>query len=564
MTMQWARNLILVGLAIVSYLMILAWQKDYGSTSPQPTAETAVNRSVEASASINLPTPPSAINSDVPIAPVNAEVLASTPTVATQGLISVKTDVLDVKIDTLGGDVVALSLPTYTKTVDSKEAFDLLENNRQRLFVAQSGLIGTNGADARPEGRPIYQSPKAQYSLVSGQTQLQVPLYFTDKNGVEIQKTFTFTQGKYDIDVSYKIINRSTAPWHGLMFAQLKRDLAEDPSKSHQGMGMATYLGGAWGNKESNYNKINLKDFNEEALKETTKGGWTAIVQHYFVTAWIPDANSTNHLMTRANKEKGEYFIGFTSPDMVVNAGMQNTISAKLYAGPKVQKELAKLSTGLELTVDYGFLWFISQFLFWVLQLLHGFLGNWGWSIVFLTLFVKLAFFHLSATSYKSMANMRRVMPEMQRIKEQYGTDRQKMSMAMMELYQKEKINPVAGCLPILVQMPVFLALYWTLMESVELRHAPWLLWITDLAAMDKYFVLPLIMGVTMYIQQLLNPQPTDPMQAKVLKIMPIVFTVFMLWFPSGLVLYWVVNNVLSIAQQWVITRQIEGAAAKK
>lgn len=563
MTMQWARNLILVGLAIVSYLMILAWQKDYG-TSPQPTAETAVNRSVEASASMNLPASPTEANSDVPVAPVSTDLVATAPTTPTQSFISVKTDVLDVKIDTLGGDVVALSLPTYTKTVDSKEAFSLLENSRQRLFIAQSGLIGANGADARPEGRPIYQSPKVQYSLVNGQTQLQVPLYFTDKNGVEIKKTFTFTQGKYDIDVSYKIINRSANTWHGLMFAQLKRDLAEDPSKNNQGMGMVTYLGGAWGNKEKNYNKISFDDFHDEALKETTKGGWTAIVQHYFVTAWIPDANSTNHLMTRANKDKGEYFIGFTSPDIVINAGMQNTVNAKLYAGPKVQKELAKLSTGLELTVDYGFLWFISQFLFWVLQLLHGFLGNWGWSIVFLTLFVKLAFFHLSATSYKSMANMRRVMPEMQRIKEQYGNDRQKMSMAMMELYQKEKINPVAGCLPILVQMPVFLALYWTLMESVELRHAPWLLWITDLAAMDKYFVLPLIMGVTMYIQQLLNPQPTDPMQAKVLKLMPIIFTVFMLWFPSGLVLYWVVNNVLSIAQQWVITRQIEGAAAKK
>ena len=347
------------------------------------------------------------------------------------------------------------------------------------------------------------------------------------------------------------------------MFAQLKRDASKDPSASQQGMGMVTYLGGAWGNNEKNYNKIGFDDFNEEALKLTTKGGWTGIVQHYFVTAWIPDANSNNHLMTRANPDKGEYFIGFTSPDIVVNVGMQNTLNATLYAGPKIQEDLAKLSTGLELTVDYGFLWFISQFLFWVLQLLHGFLGNWGWSIVFLTLFVKLAFFHLSATSYKSMANMRRVMPEMQRIKEQYGTDRAKMSQAMMELYQKEKINPVSGCLPMLVQMPVFLALYWTLMESVELRHAPWLLWITDLAAMDKYFVLPLIMGVTMYIQQLLNPQPTDPMQAKVLKIMPVIFTAFMLFFPAGLVLYWVVNNTLSIAQQWVITRQIEGAGKK-
>jgi len=562
MTMQWARNLILVGLAIVSYLMILAWQKDYGSTSPSSSAEQAVNRSVDASTAMNLPESPSLNNSDVPVVPTKAD-LPITTSAPTQGLLQVKTDVLDVKIDTLGGDIVGLSLPTYTKTVDSKEPFTLLENNRQRMFVAQSGLIGAHGADANPEGRPVYSSPKTQYSLANGQTVLEVPLLFTDKNGVEIQKVFTFKQGKYDIGISYKIINRSSTPWQGLMFAQLKRDASKDPSASQQGMGMVTYLGGAWGNNEKNYNKIGFDDFNEEALKLTTKGGWTGIVQHYFVTAWVPDVNSNNHLMTRANPDKGEYFIGFTSPDIVVNVGMQNTLNATLYAGPKIQEDLAKLSTGLELTVDYGFLWFISQFLFWVLQLLHSFLGNWGWSIVFLTLFVKLAFFHLSATSYKSMANMRRVMPEMQRIKEQYGTDRAKMSQAMMELYQKEKINPVSGCLPMLVQMPVFLALYWTLMESVELRHAPWLLWITDLAAMDKYFVLPLIMGVTMYIQQLLNPQPTDPMQAKVLKIMPVIFTVFMLWFPSGLVLYWVVNNILSIAQQWVITRQIEGAGKK-
>ena len=242
---------------------------------------------------------------------------------------------------------------------------------------------------------------------------------------------------------------------------------------------------------------------------------------------------------------------------------MQNSIQATLYAGPKIQDNLKVLSPGLELTVDYGWLWFIAQFLFWLLKAIHGLLGNWGWAIVGLTVIVKMAFFHLSATSYKSMANMRRVTPEMQRIKEQYGTDRAKMSQAMMDLYKKEKINPISGCLPMLVQMPVFLALYWTLMESVELRHAPWLLWITDLAAMDQYFVLPLIMGLTMYIQQLLNPQPTDPMQAKVMKLMPVIFTVFMLWFPSGLVLYWVVNNTLSIIQQWVITRQIEGAAKK-
>ena len=564
MTMQWARNLILVGLAIVSYLMILAWQQDYGNTSTNSTTNVVSNASVEVAKATDLPSAPVvAANADIPTVVTKAELPVTAPVSSSMALIHIKTDVLDLQIDPTGGDVVSLALPTYTKTVSSTESFNLLQNDRQRVFIAQSGLIGANGADASAEGRPVYRSLKTNYVLTGNNNTIEVPLYFTDKNGVEIQKIFTFTKGKYDIALRYNIINRSQTPWQGLMFAQLKRDGSEDPSKSHQGMGMSTYLGGAWGTIEKNYNKVNFADFSDEAVNQTVKGGWTAIVQHYFVAAWIPDANTTNHLTSRANKDKDEYFIGFTTPDLTVAAGMQNSIKATLYAGPKIQDHLKALSPGLELTVDYGWLWFIAQFLFWLLKAIHGVLGNWGWAIVGLTVVVKMAFFHLSATSYKSMANMRRVTPEMQRIKEQYGTDRAKMSQAMMELYQKEKINPISGCLPMLVQMPVFLALYWTLMESVELRHAPWLLWITDLAAMDQYFVLPLIMGLTMYIQQLLNPQPTDPMQAKVMKLMPVIFTVFMLWFPSGLVLYWVVNNTLSIIQQWVITRQIEGAAKK-
>ncbi len=565
MTMQWARNLILVGLAIISYLMILAWQQDYGNTSTHSTTTNAVsNNSAEVAKATDLPSAPAvAANADIPAVVTKADLPVSAPVQSSTGLIHIKTDVLDLQIDPTGGDVVSLALPTYTKTVNSKESFNLLQNDRQRVFIAQSGLIGTNGADASAEGRPVYRSLKTNYQLTANEKTLEVPLYFTDKNGVEIQKIFTFTKGKYDIALRYNIINHSQTPWQGLMFAQLKRDGSEDPSASNQSLGMVTFLGGAWGAGEKTYNKVEFADFNEEAVKETAKGGWTAIVQHYFVAAWIPDAKTTNHLTSRANKDKGEYFIGFTTPDLTVAAGMQNSIQATLYAGPKIQDNLKVLSPGLELTVDYGWLWFIAQFLFWLLKAIHGVLGNWGWAIVGLTVIVKMAFFHLSATSYKSMANMRRVTPEMQRIKEQYGTDRAKMSQAMMDLYKKEKINPISGCLPMLVQMPVFLALYWTLMESVELRHAPWLLWITDLAAMDQYFVLPLIMGLTMYIQQLLNPQPTDPMQAKVMKLMPVIFTVFMLWFPSGLVLYWVVNNTLSIIQQWVITRQIEGAAKK-
>ena len=565
MTMQWARNLILVGLAIVSYLMILAWQQDYGNTSTNSATTAAVsNNTAEVAKATDLPSAPLvAANADIPAVVTKAELPVSAPVQSSTGLIHIKTDVLDLQIDPTGGDVVSLALPTYTKTVNSKESFNLLQNDRQRVFIAQSGLIGANGADANPEGRPVYRSLKTNYQLTANEKTLEVPLYFTDKNGVEIQKIFTFTKGKYDIALRYNIINHSQTPWQGLMFEQLKRDGSVDPSASNKSLGMVTFLGGAWGAGEKTYNKVEFADFTEEAVKETAKGGWTAIVQHYFVAAWIPDAKTTNHLTSRANKDKGEYFIGFTTPDLTVAAGMQNSIQATLYAGPKIQDNLKVLSPGLELTVDYGWLWFIAQFLFWLLKAIHGLLGNWGWAIVGLTVIVKMAFFHLSATSYKSMANMRRVTPEMQRIKEQYGTDRAKMSQAMMDLYKKEKINPISGCLPMLVQMPVFLALYWTLMESVELRHAPWLLWITDLAAMDQYFVLPLIMGLTMYIQQLLNPQPTDPMQAKVMKLMPVIFTVFMLWFPSGLVLYWVVNNTLSIIQQWVITRQIEGAAKK-
>lgn len=558
--MQWVRNLILVGLAIVSYLLILAWQKDYGAVPASPAAASAVP-----AAATDLPAPPAAVaGGDVPPAPASAAVqpLAAAP--VSTALIRVKTDVLDVAIDPAGGDVVNVALPAYTRTVNSSDAFHLLENSSQRVFVAQSGLIGVNGPDARADGRPLYQVEKNSWEFAPGQQEMQVVLKFSDAAGVEIQKIYRFKAGRYDIGVAYNIINRSTAPWRGAMYGQLKRDNTEDPSKSHQGMmGMATYLGAAWGTPDNTYNKLEFQDFAEEPLNQTVKGGWTAIVQHYFVTAWVPDSHAANQLTSRQSPDQRFHFVGFTSPEVMVPAGQQQQLAATFYAGPKVQDNLKHLAPGLELTVDYGWLWFIGQLLFWLLKAIHGLVGNWGWAIVGLTLTVKIAFFQLSAKSYKSMANMRRVTPELQRIKEQFGEDRQKMSMEMMALYKRENINPVSGCLPILIQMPVFLALYWVLMESVELRHAPWLLWINDLAAMDPYFVLPLLMGVTMYVQQLLNPQPTDPMQAKVLKMMPIMFTAFMLFFPSGLVLYWVVNNTLSIVQQAIITRQIEGGGKK-
>ena len=563
--MQWVRNLILVGLAIVSYLMILAWQKDYGNTPP-PVAAAAVPAAA-AGSDVPAVAPPVNGNSDIPVAPVNSATVSPVPAAASPVVhrVHVRTDVLDVSIDPNGGDITGLSLPTYTRTADSREPFALLESGPARQFIAQSGLIGANGPDARPDARPLYQAEKPEFALAPGQKDLTVTLKFQDQNGIEIHKNFVFHAGRYDIGVNYQVINRSTQPWRGMMFGQLKRDNTEDPSKNHQGMmGMSTYLGGAWGDPDESYNKLSFDKFAKEPLNKQHTGGWVAVVQHYFVTSWIADPKARNLLTSRTSGDSLYHFIGFTGPETVVQPGMQQSLAATLYAGPKNQETLKTLSPGLDLTVDYGFLWFIGQFLFWLLKAIHGVIGNWGWAIVGLTVTVKAAFFKLSATSYKSMANMRRVAPELQRIKEQYGNDRNKMSMAMMELYKREKINPVSGCLPILVQMPVFLALYWVLMESVELRHAPWILWIHDLSAMDPYFILPLLMGATMYVQQMLNPQPTDPMQGKVLRMMPIIFTTFMLWFPSGLVLYWVVNNSLSIIQQGIITRQIEKAGLAK
>lgn len=568
--MEMRRTLLIVAMAVIGYMLMINWQRDYGNTTPPPVvAETAQATNTAAADVAELPTPVATQESseDIPAAPEvvkTEEVPEATAVAASTSLIAVRTDVFDLRIDPRGGDLVRVALTAYTETVDNPNAFVLLDNSVHRTFTAQSGLIGTNGPDAVVPGRPLYQTDATSYALKEGQDSLKVVLSLPAENGVQVRKVYEFKRGDYQIGVHYEVSNQGETAWRGLMFGQLKRDNSKDPSTASQGFGMSTFLGGAWWTAEKSYNKVALKDFSEKPLKETVTGGWAALVQHYFVTAWIPDSKATNTYTTRVNKNTGENFIGYTGQEVVVAPGESKDISASLYAGPKIQKTLETISSGLELTVDYGWLWFIAQGLFWLLNLIHGYVGNWGWAIVLLTILVKAAFFQLSATSYRSMAHMRRVTPELQRIREQYANDRAKQSQAMMELYKKEKINPLGGCLPILVQMPVFIALYWTLMESVELRHAPWILWINDLSVMDPYFILPLIMGASMFVQFMLNPAPPDPMQAKIMKVMPIVFTFMFLWFPSGLVLYWVVNNVLSIAQQWVITRQIEKGESKK
>lgn len=561
--MELRRTFLIVAMAVVGYFLLINWQKDYATSTPAKPAATA---DVASPAQDDIPTEAAApsTSTDVPVAAADSKDVVAAPAAGTAGnLISVRTDVLDVKISTSGGDIVYAALPAYTQTVQDKSPVVLLDNT-QRIFVAQSGLTGPNGPD-KAGSRAQYQASASSFTLQEGEKTLQVVLSLPTENGVEIRKVYEFARSDYLVKQRYEIVNKGSAPWQGFSYTQLRRDGSEDPSTASKGFGMATFLGAAWWTPEKSYNKLALDDFAEEKpVKESVTGGWIAMLQHYFVTAWVPDAKSNNVINTIYNQDKDEYLIRSTGATVTVAPGSAQTLSSGLYIGPKSQDRLAAISDGLELTVDYGWLWFIAQGLFWLLVKIHSVVGNWGWAIVILTILVKAAFFQLSATSYKSMAHMRRVTPEIQRIREQHANDRAKMSQAMMDLYKKEKINPLGGCLPILVQMPVFIALYYCLMESVELRHAPWILWIKDLSVMDPYFILPLIMGASMYVQTLLNPAPADPMQARVMKLMPIVFTFMFLWFPSGLVLYWVVNNLLSIAQQAVITRQIEKAEGKR
>ena len=571
------RSILIVALAVVSYMMVLQWNQDYGQAD-LPTQNVTVNSTPNSADLPDTPVATTGNHDDIPS--TNSEQLKpDTSAIANSNeLIRVKTDVLDLAIDPRGGDVVQLTLPQYPRRQDRPDVpFQLFDNGGERIYLAQSGLIGINAPD-KSSGRALWNSAQKNYQLAEGQNELVVDLTLNE-GGINYIKRFSFKRGlnpecsakeqmlkkpgcidpsSYQVDVKYLIDNQSSEAWSGSMFAQLKRDNSDDPSKT-TATSTATYLGAAMATPESNYQKVSMKDIDKQPVKETVNGGWVAWLQHYFVTAWIPDQNNSNVIQTRKDSQ-GNYIVGYTSPSVSIAAGSKGEIGATLYAGPKIQKHLGSLAPGLELTVDYGILWFIAQPIFWLLEHIHSLLGNWGWSIIVLTCIIKLIFFPLSAASYKSMARMRAVAPKMAALKEQFGDDRQKMSQGMMELYKKEKINPLGGCLPILVQMPVFLALYWVLLESVEMRQAPWMFWITDLSIKDPFFILPIIMGASMFIQQQLNPTPPDPMQAKVMKMMPIIFTFFFLWFPAGLVMYWVVNNCLSIAQQWYITRKIEAA----
>ncbi len=563
------RYALLAGLAVVSYLLLLAWQEDYGTTDTPQSVETApANQDIPGTPSTadtdtDLPrsTPSTDDADDIPsVSSAPGTAGQGDPVATDEDLIHVRTDVLNVRINPVGGDIVHVSLPEYpTELEQPDQPFVLLDQTSLRSYVAQTGLVGRDGIDSG--GRPEYTSTSTEYELGPEGRQIQVDLQHTDEQGVTVTKTFTFTRGDYLIDVAYEVDNTSDQPWRANLFGQIKRGDFDDPTTG-SGFGMQSFLGFATTSPDDNYIKIEFDDIESGRPAHEMEGGWMAFSQHYFISAWIAP-ESRNQFSTRTNSQ-GEYIGGFTTSEFSVPPGETVTRHTGFYAGPKDQYRLAEIAQWLDRTIDYGWLWFIASPIYWLLTFINSFVGNYGWSILLLTVCVKGIFYKLSATSYRSMANMRRVMPKMNQLKERFGDDKMRLQKETMELYKKEKINPFGGCLPILVQMPVFIALYWVLLESVELRHAPFILWIDDLSVMDPYFVLPILMGASMYAQFMLSPTPQDPTQAKIMKFMPVVMTVFFLWFPAGLVLYWLANSVLGIAQQWYITRGIEKEQARK
>ncbi|MFC3913027.1 membrane protein insertase YidC [Pseudaeromonas sharmana] len=534
------RNLLVIGLLVVSFLLWQQWQADK-APKPQPVAVTQTDSSVPQA---------SAASTDVP---------ADQAPMANRQLIKLVSDQLELLVDTQGGDIVDAKLLNHTVAQGSNEPFELLMDKPGRLYIAQSGLIGRDGPDSRTEGRPVYTSAQNEYRLADGQDKLVVPFTWTNADGVTFSKEFTLTRGKYTVGVDYKVTNTSSKPLELQFYGQLKQTIEAPADQQSHAMMASAYRGAAYSTTENRYQKEKFDTIKENNLNVTTAGGWVGMLQHYFVAAWAGEENGKNTLYTRSVSNNQDAIIGLKEPLQSVAAGASASLGATLWVGPKLQDEMATVAKHLDLTVDYGWLWFIAQPLFKLLKFLHSLVGNWGVAIILITLIVRGAMYPLTKAQYTSMAKMRMLQPKLQALRERFGDDRQKMSQGMMELYKQEKVNPLGGCFPILIQMPIFIALYWTLMESVELRHAPFALWLTDLSVKDPFFVLPLLMGATMWWIQKMSPTTvTDPMQQKVMQFMPIIFTFMFLWFPAGLTLYWLVSNIVTICQQTLIYRQLE------
>ena len=554
------RLLLISTTAVLSLMLLIEWNQysdDYQKQQSDLYTAAITEPGVSTNESVAAPVS-QAINDGIPS--VSQETNPLSVLLDDSETFNLSTDALYLVVSADGGDVVSASLPKFPVRLDTPDQpFRLLENNKLRRYVAQSGLIGPDGIDA--SGNRARYASQGVTNNGDGSHTLTLAWMGNDPLGMQVYKRFTAHDDRYDVDVSFDIRNGGSSIASVTSFAQLKRDNTQAPD-GNTGFGVSPYLGAALTQPDERYTKLSFSDLNDEPFSKRLPAGWVAILQHYFVSAWIP-SQQASHDYFGSQLSNGDNVIGYKNQNVDIAPGSAANITQTLYVGPKDQVALAELAENLDLVIDYGWLWWLAQPLFWLLTLIQQFVVNWGLAIIALTIVVKLIFFRLSAASYKSMAKMRTVQPKIQSIRDQYADDKAKQQQAMMELWKKEKINPMGGCLPMLIQMPVFIALYWVLLESVELRHAPFILWIEDLSAMDPYFVLPILMGISMWLMQRLNPAPPDPMQAKIMMYMPIAFTFLMMWFPAGLVLYWLCNNLLSFAQQYVVTRQIEQAAAR-
>ncbi|MBW8459209.1 MAG: membrane protein insertase YidC [Thiobacillus sp.] len=527
---------------VFSFSLLLLWEAWQDKSAPQPTVPSAMS-----APATGVPAPSEALKATAP--PVTPSTgFGKGPRAV------VETDVLHATIDANGGDLRELKLLQYRETEDKNQVFTLFEDSQTQPYLAQSGLVGKG----LPTHRSLFQLNPGTYRLASGAAQLEVPLVWDDPaTGVRVEKTYIFKRGSYQITVKTRVINGGTQPIDLTPYYQFTRH-GEAPRG--ESFFLYTYTGAAVYTDAKKFQKVAFKDIQEGKpdFEKTANNGWVGMVQHHFVSAWLPEGSVKREYYTRALGD-GLYTAGVIVAEGALAPGQQKTFTVPLYAGPQTQVVLEKTAPGLELTRDYGWLTPLAYPIFWSLEKIERLVGNWGWAIIILTFLLKLALYPLSAAGYKSMAKMKKLTPRLQKLKETYGDDRAKLHQSMAEMYKTEKINPLGGCLPILIQIPVFIALYWVLLAAVEMRGAPWLGWITDLTAPDPWYILPIIMGITSILQVKLNPQPMDPMQAKIMMIMPVAFTVMFIFFPAGLVLYWVVNNILSIAQQWAINRQVVG-----
>ena len=550
------RLILLVALSFTFLLLWQAWQEDYYRPASQSVSSSqglstdtpgspSLSSANQRQQAADLPTAPAAINDDI----------QSTASETAGRPIRVETDRVIAEIDLLGGQLTNLWLKDYPVELDEPgEPFALFKRRASGVLTGQFGLVVNEGTAVTHNER--FTAEKYEYRLEEGQDELRIPLQWVTDSGLRVTKIYTFRRDSYQVGLGHRIENGTNSIWKGSQYAQLVRSGAGEGENSIM---MPTYTGGAIYSQQEGYEKLTFADLaSEKFSNRVITDGWLAFIQHYFVAALIPERGAMGHYYGQRQKTSGLYALGVTTHSKTIQPGAQNEFHVSLFAGPKIQDRMSAAAAELDRAVDYGYLYVLSKPLFWLLDHIHAIVGNWGWAIIVLTLLIKLVFFKLSEAGYRSMARMRKLTPRIQQLRERYAGDKQRMNQAMMDLYKTEKINPMGGCFPMLVQIPVFIALYYVLLESVEMRQAPWIFWIRDMSQMDEYFVLPLLMGITMFVQQKLNPPPPDPMQAKIMTMLPVVFTVFFAFFPAGLVLYWFANNLLSIAQQWVINRRIE------